>query len=522
MVVTSLSNIAAELEASAHMLSLADAAVGLKLCDKIATLLRPFATPSPDQSQQKHDTAAAAAAAAATEWLSLCSLPSELLARIISLLPSTEDIGRLDCVSREFRPKPPCSVVEEGLRLRVAQGGYTVAKALPAGQWTWVQALCWDERRRRCGGRAVMAAGDTHSVFVDVSGRLVICGTDDDGYGFLGQGVAMKTMLTPTAIDLEPSVKVISVAAAMTHTLALSEAGTVYSFGRGECGKLGHGDENDQPTPKLIEALQGVRITAIVAGNFHNLVLTEAGAVYRFGGGASGGRPSDEDENHLTPTLIETLRGVRITAIAMGSFHSLVLSEAGTVYSFGRGKCGKLGHGDENDQPTPKLIEALRGMRICAIAACECYSWALSEAGAVYSFGQGKPGGRLGHPDWGSKLTPMRIEALRGVRITAISAGDYHSMALSEAGEVYSAGMGENGELGHGDEEDRLTPTRIEALRGVRITAIVARCFNSLVLSDSGRVYSFGLGYGGRLGHREGEYKQLTPKLIQGLRCAKL
>ena len=61
------------------------------------------------------------------------------------------------------------------------------------------------------------------------------------------------------------------------------------------------------------------------------------------------------------PRVIEALRGVRVVAVAAGCGHSLVLTDGGTVLSFGQGEDGKLGHGDQEDQLVPKVIEALRG-----------------------------------------------------------------------------------------------------------------------------------------------------------------
>ena len=55
-----------------------------------------------------------------------------------------------------------------------------------------------------------------------------------------------------------PGLSSVGVAASGFHNLAFSEAGRVYSWGVGDVGALGHGDEERQRAPKLIEALQGV------------------------------------------------------------------------------------------------------------------------------------------------------------------------------------------------------------------------------------------------------------------------
>ena len=87
------------------------------------------------------------------------------------------------------------------------------------------------------------------------------------------------------------------------------------------------------------------------------------------------------------PKLIEALKGKRVIQVSASSAHSLVLTESGDVYSFGEGWYGKLGHGDEEHQHLPKLIEALRGRRVVEIAACCESSLVMTESGDVLEFG---------------------------------------------------------------------------------------------------------------------------------------
>ena len=82
-------------------------------------------------------------------------------------------------------------------------------------------------------------------------------------------------------------------------------------------------------------------------------------------------------------------------------------------------------------------IEALAGVRIWAVAAGGCHCLAVSDAGALYSWGYGGDG-RLGHGDEQCQLTPRRVEELTNVRVTAVAAGCGHSLAVSAAGKLYS------------------------------------------------------------------------------------
>ena len=231
-------------------------------------------------------------------------------------------------------------------------------------------------------------------------------------------------MATPSSTCIE------RVAAGDNHVLALTQAGAVLSFGHGEHGRLGHGDLESRHEPKAIEALRGTRVAAIAAGNHHNMLLTDEGDVLSIGWGFRGPLGHGDEVNQYVPKAIEALRDRRVVAIAACGFHSMVLADEGTVLSFGRGDLGQLGHGDEVNQYVPKAIEALRGTRVVAISAGLRHSMVLTDEGAVLSFGEGIYR-QLGHGDKKDQRVPKVIEALHGTRVVAISAGGSHSMVLT-------------------------------------------------------------------------------------------
>ena len=72
-------------------------------------------------------------------------------------------------------------------------------------------------------------------------------------------------------------------------------------------GRLGHGDEEDQHTPKLITALQGVRVCAVSAGSFQSLALSLDGSVYSWGSGWLVLRAVITDRCPRAPTFLATM-----------------------------------------------------------------------------------------------------------------------------------------------------------------------------------------------------------------------
>ena len=465
------------------------------------------------------------------------SLPPELLVSVL-VCGSTYDLGRMSCACRSFR-----TLVEVALRQRAGMCDESDAP-LPEGEVSWTQLLSWRERRRpRCG--TVLAAGRMHSAFADAEGRLLTCGTDGDGHGFLGHGdeVVGGSITTPLPLGSLgwPVVRVVAVAAHTMHSLALSADGTVFAFGQGRCGKLGHGGEATEWRPRRVAALEHEHVVGVAAGQQHSLVLTREGGVYSFGSGFAGKLGHGDRRNQLLPRLVEALRGVKVAMVAAGSYHSLVVAE-GSAYSFGDGVMGQLGHGDRHEHLVPKRITALE--RVRSAVGGEKHSIALDDsgapsrlvgcnpvylgcnplspgcnplplgcsplspgcnplsAGALFAFGAGKDG-RLGV---GHDVRPCsRCNAGPGLAHSPMACADGRQAPLHVPPQV-----------GHGVLEELLLPRRIASLRGVRAIAIAAGTEHSLVLADGGVVYSFGAGGGGKLGHGDARF-QWVPTRVRAL-----
>jgi len=123
-----------------------------------------------------------------------------------------------------------------------------------------------------------------------------------------------------------------------------------------------------------------------------------------------------------------------------------------------------FGHGDQQDQLLPKKVEALAGQRVVAVSAGGYHNLALTTNGSVWSWGDGGFG-KLGHGDMQGQLLPKKIEAFAvGSASSPVSAGSYHSLAITADGAVFTWGKGEHGSLGHGEDlPNQLLPKTIEA-----------------------------------------------------------
>lgn len=121
---------------------------------------------------------------------------------------------------------------------------------------------------------------------------------------------------------------------------------SVYSVGCGLGGKLGHGSRTDERYPRLVEQFQLLNLQPMVvaAGAWHAAVVGRDGRVCTWGWGRYGCLGHGDEECESAPKVVEALSKVKAVHVATGDYTTFVVSEDGDVYSFGCGESASLGH----------------------------------------------------------------------------------------------------------------------------------------------------------------------------------
>jgi len=227
------------------------------------------------------------------------------------------------------------------------------------------------------------------------------------------------------------------------------------------------------------------------SGKRHELQIRDGGVVFAMGDSSLSeegelwlghlGHGVEWGERVATPTAVRLPAGNVIVEVAAGNLHSLFLGSSGTVFSCGFGCEGPLGIGDERSVAIPRPVTALDGLRVQSIAAGDAHSLALCSQGAVWSWGWGR-WGQLGHGDQSKQLSPRRIATLTAP-VVQVAAGGAHSLALGADGAVFSFGSDAHGQCGHGTSATRvLLPTRVEALARLVVCEVRATANTSAAL----------------------------------------
>uniref|UniRef100_M4F9J2 Ultraviolet-B receptor UVR8 n=1 Tax=Brassica campestris TaxID=3711 RepID=M4F9J2_BRACM len=152
--------------------------------------------------------------------------------------------------------------------------------------------------------------------------------------------------------------------------------------------------------------------------------------------------------------------------------------------------------------------------KVLLISAGASHSVALLTGDVVCSWGRGEDG-QLGHGDAEDRPSPTQLSALDDHQIVSVTCGADHTVAYSQSRmEVYSWGWGDFGRLGHGNSSDLFTPLPIKALHGVRIKQIACGDSHCLAVTMEGEVQSWGRNQNGQLGLGDTE-DSLVPRKIQ-------
>lgn len=227
-----------------------------------------------------------------------------------------------------------------------------------------------------------------------------------------------------TIVKIQDVSNIEQIVTKMGRTFLLAKDGSVYSFGGGRYGSLGHGNKNDIKIPKKIRKVSN--IVQIATGMYHVVLLDKEGDVYSCGTGDAGqlGHGNNNSVNIFTK-ILGVPKIPKIVQIAAGVHHTVLLDQAGNVYT-----CGGC-----NQTTLINIPTQIQGVsNIVQIAASGHYTWLLDKEGNVYSCG-----------GIDKDLTiPNPIQGIS--KIVQIIPGIENTLFVREDGIVYTNDYGSNRE----------------------------------------------------------------------------
>ncbi|PIN17408.1 putative protein, contains RCC1 domain [Handroanthus impetiginosus] len=282
----------------------------------------------------------------------------------------------------------------------------------------------------------------------------------------------------------------------------------------------------DALLPKALESAVVLDVQNIACGGRHAALVTKQGEIFSWGEESGGRLGHGVDADVLHPKLIDALSTTNIELVACGEYHSCDVTLSGDMYTWGDGHFGLLGHGNEVSHWVPKRVNGpLEGIHVSSISCGPWHTAVVTSAGQLFTFGDGTFG-VLGHGDRESVSMPREVESLKGIRTVRAACGVWHTAAVVEvmvgssgssncsSGKLFTWGDGDKGRLGHGDKESKLVPTCVAALVEPNFCQVACGHSLTVALTTSGLVYTMGSPVYGQLGNPQADGK--LPSRVEG------
>jgi alpha-tubulin suppressor-like RCC1 family protein len=289
-------------------------------------------------------------------------------------------------------------------------------------------------------------------------------------------------------------VGVTEVTAGFTHTCALTGSGGIKCWGHNNYGQLGDGTNTDRYTPVDVFGLSS-GVTAVTADFLHTCALTSSGGIKCWGDNEKGQLGDGTNTDRYKPVDVVGL-GSGMVKVTAGYLHTCALTSSGEGKCWGLNVYGQLGDGTNTNKDTPVDVVGLSS-GVVAVTAGGYHTCALTSIGGVKCWGH-NDGGQLGDGTNTDRDIPVDVFGLSS-GVVAVTAGFHHTCALTGGGGVKCWGHNYSGQLGDGTETDSNTPVDVVGL-GSGITAVTGGYLHTCALNSSGGVKCWGHNEFGQLG----------------------
>ena len=307
------------------------------------------------------------------------------------------------------------------------------------------------------------------------------------------------------------------------HTCALSQNSKIFCWGNGENGRLGNGSYQESKIPTLVVTRNSGTIPfkrekknnnkKISVGDNYACAIKSNKQILCWGYRTLGQLGDGKNSKSRTPVVVVNANGsgplTQMKQISSGPSHTCATKVRGGVLCWGSGQDGQLGHGEYEDSNIPVFVKNLDGIKDLRgtqqVSAGYEHACALKNNRTVLCWGRGSSG-TLGNGTKETSSIPVRVVGTenKGLlnKIIQISAGDWHTCAVNNQGEVFCWGFGNYGILGNNKTKNSSFPVRVNTVGGMNknVEQVNSGGSHSCALTYDGHVFCWGKGTYGQLG----------------------
>ncbi|NWU26870.1 RPGR regulator, partial [Dyaphorophyia castanea] len=231
--------------------------------------------------------------------------------------------------------------------------------------------------------------GRNHTLVYTEKGNVYAAGGNSEGQLGLGDTEERTTFHLISFFTNQHKIKQLS--AGSYTSAAVTEDGQLFVWGDNSEGQIGLANEASVSVPCKVDI--GKPVSSVSCGYYHSALITGDGELYTFGepvNGKLGLLPEQLKNNRVPQPVLGIME--KVNKVACGGEHTVVLTET-DVYTFGLGQYGQLGHGTfVFESSVPKSVKCLKRHKICNIACGENHTAVIADNGLMFTFGDGRHG----------------------------------------------------------------------------------------------------------------------------------
>eukprot|EP00466_Bigelowiella_natans_P013589 jgi/Bigna1/40085/e_gw1.39.86.1 len=274
----------------------------------------------------------------------------------------------------------------------------------------------------------------------------------------------------------------------------LSADGKVFMYGTGSYGCLGTGHQQAINTPKQIKGLiEWKQIKSIATGTYHTICCTES-EVFGWGFNSNGQLGDGSNQNTFNPKQLKhaNYEGQTFRFVAAGYYNSFVQCESGALFGMGYGYYGCVGEGTSN-KTSPTKIKGCPQDGFVQVAQSNYMAGGVTADGKLYTWGNNP---YHGHKNPNTKLHKPKLLKVRSEEddvIIQIKCTQQTTYVLSDKGKMYSWGYNYCGSLGHSNTASIYQPKPI-LQKDLCFVDFACAYYHCAAITKEGKLYTWGYG----------------------------
>jgi len=275
---------------------------------------------------------------------------------------------------------------------------------------------------------------------------------------------------------------VTAIAAGDRNSYAILSDGSLWAWGSGWAVGNGTTQRRVYTPTRILES-----VVAVTAGGVHAMALTDDGVLWAWGWNSAGQIGDGTTTNCYSPVRVLD----NVISISAGDHHSMAVTADGRLWTWGSNWDGQLGDGTKENRHSP--IEIMNG--VVAVAAGDRHSLAIRNDGSLWSWGRcvGQLSSHQDHLSAGQfHLYPVHIMD----NVIAVSAGPFHSMAITAYGDLWGWGDNWYGQLGIDSYTIHGEPIKIKSnVIYVTATGYFVSGGHTMAITSDGNLWAWGSGF---------------------------